>query len=95
MDGAICPKCRAPYIIQIWVWTCSPTGGSGEEGITKCMGPAVGHYLNLNLDMDPFPHMGVQGGHYKVYGDIRPKHRGPYPHLNIDMDLLPTWESGE
>ena len=39
------------------------------------MGPAVGHYLNLNLDMDPFPHLGVQGGHHKVYGDIRPKYR--------------------
>ena len=53
------------------------------------MGPVVGHYLNLNLDMDPFPHLGVQGGHHKVSGDIRPKHRGPYPHLNIDMDLFP------
>ena len=59
-----------------------------------------GPYAHLDIDMDPFPRLGVRGGGlHEVYGAICTQHQEPYPYSNIpvDMDLFPelgVWVQG-
>ena len=59
-----------------------------------------GPYPRFNVDMDPFPKLGIRrGGQQDMYGDICSQHQEPYSYSNIpvDMDLFPelgVWVQG-